>query len=145
MGLMVDSLSFRVPVAFPMGRSLLNDVMGIDRTSQRSLLNFRTLSEGRKHVPHVPFSIPFGQYVMQLGHCVLGSDLASLEVLHVSHAADHVLRLLAERIERAILLWCLLWCFFVQGDSRTDESISGLPFCGCDRVLGQPNGAILGS
>ena len=33
-----------------------------------------------------------------------GSDLANLEVLHVSHAVDHFLRLLAEWIERVILL-----------------------------------------
>ena len=31
-------------------------------------------------------------------------DLAYLEVLNVSHAVDHVLRLFTERIERAILL-----------------------------------------
>ena len=31
-----------------------------------------------------------------------------------------------------------------SGDSRTGESISGLPFCGCDRVLGQLDGAIFG-
>ena len=30
-----------------------------------------------------------------------------------------------------------------SGDSQTGESISGLPVCGCDRVLGRPNGAIL--
>ena len=34
----------------------------------------------------------------------LGSDFVHLEVLHVSHAVDHILRLLAERIERALLL-----------------------------------------
>ena len=34
----------------------------------------------------------------------LGSDLADVEVLHVSHAVDHVLRLLAEWVERVILL-----------------------------------------
>ena len=33
-----------------------------------------------------------------------GSDLENLEVLHVSHAVDHVLRLLAEWIERVIIL-----------------------------------------
>ena len=40
----------------------------------------------------------------------VGSDLANLEVLHVSHAAvDHFLRLLAEWIdERAILVLGLL-------------------------------------
>ena len=31
-----------------------------------------------------------------------------------------------------------------SGVSRTGESISGLPVCGCDRVLGQLNGAIVG-
>ena len=30
-----------------------------------------------------------------------------------------------------------------SGDSRTDESVSGLPVCGCDRVLGQLKEAIL--
>ena len=33
-----------------------------------------------------------------------GSDLANLEVLHVSHAVDHFLRLLAKWVERVILL-----------------------------------------
>ena len=32
-----------------------------------------------------------------------------------------------------------------SGDSRIGESISGLPVCECDRVLGQLNGAIVGS
>ena len=31
-----------------------------------------------------------------------------------------------------------------SGDSRTGESISGLPVGRCDRVLGQLNGAIRG-
>ena len=31
-----------------------------------------------------------------------------------------------------------------SGDSRAGESISGLPVCGRDRVLGQLNGASLG-
>ena len=61
------------------------------------------MSEGHKHVPHVQNTIPFGQYVIQLEHCFLVSDLANLEVLHVSHAVDRFLRLLAEWIERAIL------------------------------------------
>ena len=33
-----------------------------------------------------------------------GSDLANFELLHVSHAVDHFLRLLAEGVERVILL-----------------------------------------
>ena len=37
-----------------------------------------------------------------VGALYVGSDLAKLEVLHVSHAVDHFLRLLAERIERAM-------------------------------------------
>ena len=37
-----------------------------------SLLSFRTLCEGRKHVPHVQYTITFGQYVLQLAHCMLG-------------------------------------------------------------------------
>ena len=57
------------------------------------LLSFRTLSESRKYVPHVPNTMPFGQYVIQLGHCMLGCDLANLEVLHVSRAVDHFLQL----------------------------------------------------
>ena len=80
-------------------------LLGIDKTSKQSLFNFRVvLSEGRKHVPQVQKIIPLGQYVIQLGHCMFGSDLANLEVLHVSHAVDRFLRLLAEWIERAILL-----------------------------------------
>ena len=58
-----------------------------------------------------------------------GSDLANLEVLHVSHAGDHFLRLLAEWIERVILLqglatllysdasrnwWINLWTFSLR-------------------------------
>ena len=57
-----------------------------------------------------------------------GSDLAHLEVLRVSHAADHVLRLLAERVERLLLL---------------QIGFQRLP-CGCHPVVGQLNVAILG-
>ena len=39
----------------------------------------------------------------------------------------------------------LLLVLLCSGGSRTGESISGLPACGCDRALGQPSGAILGS
>ena len=39
-----------------------------------------------------------------VGALYVWSDLASLEVLHVSNVVDHFLRRLAERIERAILL-----------------------------------------
>ena len=51
-------------------------------------------------------SIPYlsCQYVIQLGHCSVENDLANLEVLHLSHAVDHFLRLLAERIARALVL-----------------------------------------
>ena len=42
------------------------------------------------------------------------SDLANLEVLHVSHALDPFLRLLAEWIERAILLQVGLQRFFIR-------------------------------
>ena len=38
----------------------------------------------------------------------------------------------------------LLPVLLCSGDSRTGESISGLPVCGCVRVLGQLSGAILG-
>ena len=62
------------------------------------------MSEGRMHVPHVQYTIPF----MTVGALYVWSDLANLEVLHVSHAVDHFLRLLAERIERAFLLWVFL-------------------------------------
>ena len=41
-----------------------------------------------------------------------GSDFANLEVLHVSHAVDHFLGLLAEWIERVILLQVGLQRFF---------------------------------
>ena len=44
----------------------------------------------------------------------LGSDLANLEVLHVSHAVDHFLRLLAEWIERVILLQVGMQRFFFR-------------------------------
>ena len=43
-----------------------------------------------------------------------GSDLANLEVRLVSHAVDHFLRLLAEWIERAILLEVGLQRFFIR-------------------------------
>ena len=49
-----------------------------------------------------------------VGALYVGSGLAYLELLHVSHAEDHFLRLLAERNERALLLWVFLWCFFVR-------------------------------
>ena len=39
-----------------------------------------------------------------VGELYFGSDLANLEILNVSHAVDHVFRLLAEWIGRAILL-----------------------------------------
>ena len=61
------------------------------------------------------------------------SDLANLEVLHVFHAVDHFLRLLAERIERAFVVHNLV-VLLCSGDSRTGESSSGLPVCGCDRM-----------
>ena len=52
-----------------------------------------------------PSSLPFLKRRGLDGRALyVGSDLANLEVLHVSHAVDHFLRLLlAERIERAIL------------------------------------------
>ena len=59
------------------------------------------------------YTIPFGQYVRQLEQLYVWSDLANLEVLHV-HAADHFLRLLAERIERAILLEVFSQSCFVR-------------------------------
>ena len=37
-----------------------------------------------------------------VGALYVWSDLANLEVLHVFHAVDHFLRLLAERIECAL-------------------------------------------
>ena len=43
-----------------------------------------------------------------------GSDLASLEILYVSHAVDHPSRLLAERIERVILLQVGLQRFSIR-------------------------------
>ena len=43
-----------------------------------------------------------------------GSDLPNLEVLHVSHAVDHVRRLLAEWIERVILLQVGLQRFLIR-------------------------------
>ena len=43
-----------------------------------------------------------------------GNDLANLEVLHVSHAVDHFLRLLGEWIERVILLQVGLQRFFIR-------------------------------
>ena len=43
-----------------------------------------------------------------------GSDLANLEVLHVSHAVIRFLRLLAEWIERAMLLQVGLLRFLVR-------------------------------
>ena len=57
------------------------------------------MSEGRKHVPHGAVFNTF----WQVCHTVALYVLANLEVLHVSHDVDHFLRLLAERIERAIL------------------------------------------
>ena len=41
----------------------------------------------------------FVQYVIELGRCMLGV----ISQISKSHAVDHFLRLLAERIERAIL------------------------------------------
>ena len=98
----------------PWDGPFLITLLGIDRTSQRSLFSFRTLSEGRKHVPQVQKTIPFVQYVIQLGALYSWSDLANLEVLNVSHAGDHFLRLLAEWIERVILLQVGLQRFFIR-------------------------------
>ena len=58
----------------------------------------------------------------------LGSDFAHLETLRASHAEDHILRLLAEWIERVILLQVDL------DASRTDELTFGLLPCGCSTV-----------
>ena len=41
------------------------------------------------------------------------------------------------------LVVSLLAMLLCSGDSQTGESFCGLPFCGCDRVLGQLSGAIL--
>ena len=60
----------------------------------------RVLSEGRKGVPQVQYIMPFHT----VGALYFGSDLAHFEVLHVSHAVDHVLRLLAEWVVCVILL-----------------------------------------
>ena len=46
----------------------------------------------------------FGPVCHTVGALYVGCDLENLELLNVSHAADHFLRLLAERIERAFLL-----------------------------------------
>ena len=80
-----------------------------------------------------------------VGALYFGSDVANLEVLHVSHAVDHFLRLLAESVDRAILfLKSAFFCFFVRVCLELVNQFFGLLPCGCDRALGQPNGAILG-
>ena len=91
------SLCFR-DVLREMVLSLSNSSESI-KTSNRSLLNLRCLSEGRKHVPQVQFFNACRPVVA----LYFGSDLAHLEVLRVPHAADHVLRLLAEWVDRLIL------------------------------------------
>ena len=50
----------------------------------------------------------------QIRALYLRRDLAQLEVLHVSHDVDHFFRLLAEWIERTILLQVGLQRFFIR-------------------------------
>ena len=79
-----------------------------------------------------------------LGALYFESGLANLEVLRVSHAVDHFLGMLAEWIERAILLQVGLQRCFIR--MRLELVNQLLDFsCGCDCALGQPNVAILGS
>ena len=68
-----------------------------------------------------------------------GSDLAHLEVLHVSHAVDHFLRLLAEWVERMILLQSAFTAsrHLDLDASRIDDSTWGLLPCRCDLALGR--------
>ena len=69
---MVDSLPFRVPVACHMKRELVDDVIGNGQNFVAVTVEFPTLSESRKHVPHVQYTIHFDQYVIQLVHCLFG-------------------------------------------------------------------------
>ena len=80
----------------------------------RSLFSVRTLSESRKHVPQVQYTMPFVQYLIQLWQCFWGviSQLSKYSMF--SHAVGHFLRLLAEWIERAILLQVGLQRFLIR-------------------------------
>ena len=75
-----------------------------------------------------------------MGALYVWSDIANLDVFHVSHAVDHFLRLLAEWIDRVILLQIGLQRISISDASRTVESTFGLLPCGCDFALGQSNG-----
>ena len=73
-----------------------------------------------------------------------GSDLAHLEVLRVSHAADHVLRLLAEWAERVILFQVGFQRFAIWTRFKLMNQLVRLLPCECHLVVGQLNVAILG-
>ena len=76
------------------------------------MFGFRILSEGPQARPASTVFNAFRPVRHTDAALYFGSDFANLEVLHVSHAVDHFLRLLAEWIERVILLQVGLQRFF---------------------------------
>ena len=80
----------------------------------RSWFSFRILSEGRKHVPASTIFNACRPVCHTVVALYFGSDLPNLVVLHVSHAVDLFLRLLAEWIERVILLQVGLQRFLIR-------------------------------
>ena len=72
-----------------------------------------------------------------------GSDLAYLEVLRVSHAADHVLRLPAEWVERLILFQVVfqrvaIWIRFKSMHQLFDCFLAGVSSCYWTVECGNP-------
>ena len=68
--------------------ALLCHVVGIDKTSKRSLFNFRVLSEGRKHFSASTVYNAFRPVCHTVVALYFGSDFANLEVLHDSCAVE---------------------------------------------------------
>ena len=126
-GLIVDYLSFR--------GSLSNDIIGNRQNIVAVTAEFSNCVWRSWACSHVQYTIPFGQYVIQLVHCMFGvisqiSKYSMLPMLYSTSRWTDWTR--AFVVDLLVVLLC-------SGDSRTDESISGLPVCGCDRVLGQLN------
>ena len=92
------------------------------------------------------FSMPCVQCVIQLAHCILGvisqiSKYTMFPMLYINSISfgcslSGLNARLCFALRRPVTL-------LGSDASRTDESTFGLLPCGCDRALGQPNGAIL--
>ena len=82
-----------------MGRILFNIVAGDWQDVVLALFNCRFFSDGCMHLQQVQYMTPASQHKETIKALYFRRDLGQLEVLHVTHAGDQLLRLFAERIE----------------------------------------------